>query len=98
MQTWVTLKKKVFMLKPVSSVYCTSKMKFSTNFFLGTGNLEVLLDYSFFQNVPNFSPMSFQVNLESFKSFKDHLFIKQITARELLFGSTVHTIGSSFPI
>ena len=41
------------------------------------------------------APWSFQVNLEAFRTFRGPLFRKQISGRELLFGSTVHTTGSS---
>ena len=33
--------------------------------------------------------------LVSFRTFRDFLFLKQITGRELLFGSTIHTTGFS---
>ena len=35
------------------------------------------------------------MNLESLKTFRDPLFLKQITGSELLFVSTVHTSSSS---
>ena len=39
---------------------------------------------------------SFRINVESFTTFRDPLYLKQIGGIGLLFGSMVHTIGSSF--
>ena len=38
---------------------------------------------------------SFRINVESFTTFRDPLYLKQIGGIGLLFGSMVHTIGSS---
>ena len=45
------------------------------------------------QGVPKSN--SFEINLDLFRAFRYPLFLKQITGRELLFGSTVHTTSSS---
>ena len=38
---------------------------------------------------------SFRINVESFTNFRDPLLLKQVGGIGLLFGSMVHTIGSS---
>ena len=53
--------------------------------------------------IPNWSNMydqgcrlgPFEINFESFGTFRDPLFLEQITGRELLFGNTVFLRDSS---
>ena len=63
--------------------------------YLNSGPLKVLNDSAMILKESEWPSLSFKTNFETFRTFRGPLFAKKITGRELLFGSTVHTISSN---
>ena len=60
-----------------------------------SGSLKALNDSTLILNESEWPPWSFKINLESFRTFRGSLFLKEIIGIKFLFGTTVHITGSS---